>query len=172
MQANGSLYWAYEDQRYLISLDIATMEFSVSELPDYMRFCTFSVGETKDEATCIVYSDQLNIGVLMHTKEDDGIEKWVPTRVVPRDAELQRVLDYEWADCELIVLAVKAGYAYCAVAYDDPQIPSWYLSLCLETMKLKKMFRRTFDNDVHPCIMAWSPALLGNCGTFALEDLP
>ena len=61
MQANGFLYWVYEDQRYLVSLDTATMEFCVTELPHFLWDSNFHLGEKKDGATCIVYSDQLNL---------------------------------------------------------------------------------------------------------------
>ncbi|OEL37283.1 hypothetical protein BAE44_0001698 [Dichanthelium oligosanthes] len=37
MQANGFLYWVYEDRRYLVSLDTTTMEFRVTELPHCLR---------------------------------------------------------------------------------------------------------------------------------------
>jgi hypothetical protein len=33
MQANGFMYWVYEGQMHLVSLDPATMRFSVVELP-------------------------------------------------------------------------------------------------------------------------------------------
>jgi len=61
MQANGFLYWVYEDQRYLVSLNTATMEFCVTELPHFLWDSNFHLGEKKDGATCIVYSDQLNL---------------------------------------------------------------------------------------------------------------
>ena len=37
MQANGFMYWVYEDQMHLVSLDTATMRFSVVELPQCPR---------------------------------------------------------------------------------------------------------------------------------------
>jgi hypothetical protein len=183
MQANGFLYWVYEDQRYLVSLETATMEFCATELPHCLRDSTFDIGKAKDGATCIVYSDQLNVGVLMHTRDDDGVEKWVLDRVVPLDRELERVLrvglDYDTvlnhlvADhSDLSVLAVQDGYVYLfsiASVHHDPQTSCWFLSLCLETMRLERLFRRTFDNAVHPHIMAWPP-LVGNYGGFALQD--
>uniref|UniRef100_A0A0A9HE84 F-box protein AT5G49610-like beta-propeller domain-containing protein n=1 Tax=Arundo donax TaxID=35708 RepID=A0A0A9HE84_ARUDO len=185
MQANGFLYWVYEDRRHLISLDTGMMEFSVPELPPCLRHCSFDVGETKDAAPCIVYSDQLSVGVLMHIRDNDGVERWMLDRVVPLGTELQRVLRGEMTDTnalnhlvddpsELNVLAVRDGYAYLATSlmYHDPQTPCWFLSLCLETMQLERLFRRTFDNAIHPYIMAWPPCLVGNYGSFAHEDAP
>jgi hypothetical protein len=89
MQANGFLYWVYKDQRYLVSLNTATMEFCVTELPYFLREFNFHLGETKDGATCIVFSDRLNVGVLMPKRDDDGLEKWVLDKVVPLDRELE-----------------------------------------------------------------------------------
>ncbi|KAF0905356.1 hypothetical protein E2562_003943 [Oryza meyeriana var. granulata] len=183
MQANGFLYWVYDDLRYLVSLDTATMVFSVVQLPQCLSGCYFDVGETKDGATCIVYAHQLDVGVLMHTKDDDGAERWVVDRVVPLGKELEQVLQAGLHDdsvlihlvdnpSQLFVLAVRDGYVYLATSmmFHDPQSPCWFLSLCLETMKLERLFRRTFDNDVHPYIMAWPPSLVGNYGRFAVQD--
>ena len=91
MQANRFMYLAYEDQMHLLSLDTATMKFSVVELPQCLRNSSFDVGETKDGATCIVYSDQLSIGVLMLTRDGDGVERWLLDRVLPLGSELARV---------------------------------------------------------------------------------
>uniref|UniRef100_I1QB59 Uncharacterized protein n=1 Tax=Oryza glaberrima TaxID=4538 RepID=I1QB59_ORYGL len=57
---------------------------------------------------------------------------------------------------QVFVLAVRDSYAYLATSpmFHDPQSPCWFLFLCLETMKLERLFRRTFDNDVQPYIMA------------------
>ncbi|TVU34476.1 hypothetical protein EJB05_16311, partial [Eragrostis curvula] len=69
---------------------MATMEFSVTELPHRcLRPCMFDVGETKDGATCMVYPDKFNIGVIVLRRGDDGGERWVLDRVVPLDTQLQ-----------------------------------------------------------------------------------
>jgi len=169
MQANRFMYLAYEDQMHLLSLDTATMKFSVVELPQCLRNSSFDVGETKDGATCIVYSDQLSIGILMQTRDGHGVERWLLDRVVPLGSELNDLVENP---DELLVLAVREGYVYLATSpmYHDPRTPCWFLSLCLETMKLERLFRRTFDSIVHPYIMEWPRCLVGNYGKFALED--
>lgn len=188
MQANGFLYWVYEDWKYLVSLDTSTMEFCVTELPHSSGYSSFCVGETKDGTTCIVFSDDsddLNIGVLMPTRGDDGVEKWVLDQIDLLDTELERVLragleetrllnDLVDEPSDLLVLAVCDGYVYLSTSemYHDPQTPCWFLSLCLETVTLERLFRRTFDTPVHPYIMAWPPSLVGNFGRFALEGAP
>ena len=103
-------------------------------------------------------------------------------RVVPLDRELERVLrvglddDTEVDDHNyLFVLAIQDGYAYLLSTSSmphDPQTPCWFLSLCLETMRLEKLFRRTYDTAVLPYIMAWPPSLVGNYRSFALQDAP
>uniref|UniRef100_A0A0D9WZI6 F-box protein AT5G49610-like beta-propeller domain-containing protein n=1 Tax=Leersia perrieri TaxID=77586 RepID=A0A0D9WZI6_9ORYZ len=183
MQANGVLYWVYKDWRYLVSLDTATMVFSVVPLPQCLIHCSFDVDETKDGATCIVYEDGLNVGVLLHTKDDDGADRWVVDRVVFLRYELDEILRAGLHDDSalfhlvdnsrwLYVLTVQDGYAYLSTheKLHDPETPCWFLSLCLETMKLERLFRRTFDGDVHPYIMAWPPSLVGDYGRFAVED--
>jgi len=46
MQANGMLCWAYNDLTQMLTLDTATMEFSVAELPRCVKAldCSFVVG--------------------------------------------------------------------------------------------------------------------------------
>ncbi|KAL6615527.1 hypothetical protein ACP70R_037797 [Stipagrostis hirtigluma subsp. patula] len=185
MQANGFLYWQYCYPTYLISLDTTAMKFSAAELPQCLKSSssTFDVGGTKDGAACVAYADGLNVGVLLQTRNDDGVERWVLDRSVHLGRELKRVLRGGLDDdiillssvdnpSELIVLAVRDGYVFLATSwmYHDSIKPCWFLSLCLETMQLERLFRRTFDNGVHPYIMAWPPSLVGNYGGFACED--
>ncbi|TVT97318.1 hypothetical protein EJB05_57439, partial [Eragrostis curvula] len=169
MQANGFLYWVYfYGQRHLVSLNTVTMKFSFAEMPLCLgRHCTYDAGETKDGETCIVFSDRFNIGVLMQTRDDDGVERWVLNRVMNL-VQTSLVPDRT----KLFVFAVRDGYAYLSTSAKskDPRVPCWFMSLCLETMRLEKLFRRTFDCDAHPYIMAWPPCLTGNHGRFALKD--
>jgi len=121
----------------------------------------------------------------MPTRDDDGLEKWVLDKVVPLDRELERVLRVGLANVtvpnqlvanhnDLSVLAVQDGYVYLVSTSSmdhDPETP-WFLSLCLETMRLERLFRRTYDTAVLPYIMAWPPSLVGNYRSFALQDAP
>ena len=164
-----------------ICYSLKTQTFSPSK--HTRRNTSSDASETKDGATCIVYSDQLSIGVLMLTRDGDGVERWLLDRVLPLGSELARVLrcgldddsvlnDLVGNPDELFVQAVREGYVYLAAAstHQEPRTPCWFLSLCLETMKLEGLFRRTFDNIVHPYIMEWPRRLVGNYGKFALED--
>ncbi|TVT99785.1 hypothetical protein EJB05_54826, partial [Eragrostis curvula] len=174
MQANGFLYWLPDDRRRLITLDTATMEFSFAKLPVCLsEKCTYDAGETKDGDTCIVYSDGSNIGVLMLRRDEDGAERWMLDRVISMTAELKRVMQDDVdknAHTKVFVFAVRDGYAYLSTTpmFNNPRTPCWFLSLCLETMRLEKLFQRTYDSDPLPYIMSWPLCL----GRFALEGLP
>ncbi|KAF8670857.1 hypothetical protein HU200_050121 [Digitaria exilis] len=159
--ANGILYWVSEDHRYMTSLNVATMEFSVTELPQCLMGRSFDIGHTKDGKTCIVYADKFSIGVcLMQT----GVDRWVQDRVVPMDVELHRILPIQFdVNSELDVLEVRDGYVYLATSRMHQILhESWFLTLCLETMKLEALFRRSYDGFAQPYIMATWPPLLGN----------
>lgn len=167
MQANGFLYWVYDDRRHMVSLDTATMEISVFELPQcLLESYVKNVGETKGGATCIVYAEMLNVGVLMHTRDDDGVGGWVQDRAVTMATELERVLPGKFDEHSQMVRvwAVQDGYAYVATSADPFNMNAlcWFMSLCLETMKLEKLFRMPNNVfDVHPYIMRW-PRLLNS----------
>jgi hypothetical protein len=197
MQANGFVYWTYVwcgetgydvDGRYLISLDTTTMEFSFAKLPqclrnpdyDYRKLTlTFHAGEAEDGAACIVYSDgSNNVGVVKHTRGDDGVERWVPDRVlrVELDGELKRInLGELFSDTKLSVLAIRDGYVYFSTSemLHDPTRGCWFMSLCLATMKVEKLFERRYDGDAYAYIMPWPPCLLAsNYGQFTFEGTP
>ncbi|KAF8696824.1 hypothetical protein HU200_036463 [Digitaria exilis] len=175
MQANGFLYWASKNRRYLVILNTTTMDFSVHELPIFLhnRHCTFVVGEMKNGETCIVYAISFTVGVLFRRTEGDGIDRWVLDRAELLETQLVRVLGEIMENYnELEVVAVRDGFAYLATSErsNDSGAPSWFLSLCLETMILEKLFQRTYDSSVHPYVMAWPASLVGNYGRFAPED--
>ncbi|KAL6614964.1 hypothetical protein ACP70R_037234 [Stipagrostis hirtigluma subsp. patula] len=176
MQADGSfMYWAFTNRKRMITLDTTTMELSVAELPQSLknRRRSFVVGETMDGGPCIVYADQFNVGVLMHGTDDDGIKRWMET-VVSLDAEVDRVVDLPDDHDGLNVVAIRNGFVYLATSkmYHDPLTPCWFLSLCLDTMELEKLFQRTFDGDMYPYIMPWPPCLVGDHGKFTGEVAP
>ncbi|KAL6615524.1 hypothetical protein ACP70R_037794 [Stipagrostis hirtigluma subsp. patula] len=180
VQMNGILYWVCEDWRRLVSLDTSAMDFSITELPHCLRWSRFGISQTYDGTARIVYADGLNVGVLVHTRDDDdGVEKWVLDRVVPMETELKRVLQDELYDdddgvSELHVFAVHDDCVYLTTSAlaEEPQKPCCFLSLCLETMKLEKLCWRTYDSCVYPYIMAWPSCLVGNRGRFAVGDAP
>ncbi|CAN6193903.1 unnamed protein product [Urochloa humidicola] len=90
-------------------------------------------------------------------------------------AELQRVLPGQIdEDCVLNVFAVRDGYAYLSlsVTLQGPGDRYWFLSLCLGTMKLEKLFQGTYWCIGSPYIMPWPRSLVGNYGRFVLKGAP
>ncbi|RCV26090.1 hypothetical protein SEVIR_5G224400v4 [Setaria viridis] len=175
MQSKGFLYWVYKNRKYMITLNTVTMEFSVDELPQLLKneHCSFVVGETSSGARCIVYAIDFCVGLLLRRTENGIIERWDLQWAARLDTQLDQVLGelisvYD----ELQVVAVRDGFAYLATSEksDDTQTPSWFLSFCLQTMELEKLFQRTYDAGVYPYVMTWPPSLVGNYGSFALED--
>lgn len=161
VRSNDTLYWAFTNQEHMLKLDTATLEFSVSELPPYLKDqqgCRFVVGETKDGAVCMVFCIGLSIAVLMNRADDDGVETWPLSNVVNYEGDTNPPEDND----TLQAMAIVDGFVYLVTS-------EFVLSLCLETMKLEKLFPRSFRaHHFHPYIMAWPPSLVGNYGCFAL----
>ncbi|CAL4975385.1 unnamed protein product [Urochloa decumbens] len=150
MQANGMLYWVYSNLRHMLTLDTVTMEFSVTELP--LRF---------------------RVSLFLQTIDDDGVKRWMVIKRTSLDAQLDGLLGkLKDRYSELQIVAVRDGFAYLAASATARRYattPSWVLSLCLETMKLEKMFQKPYECCVHPYIMSWPLSLVGNYGSFALK---
>ncbi|KAF8775733.1 hypothetical protein HU200_004279 [Digitaria exilis] len=152
----------WQNWGYTVSIDTATMELTAIELPQCVSRKSLGVGETKDGATCLVYSDGLDVGVLMHTRDADGVQEWVLDRVVSMDAELRRVLpagQFDAQVCVLQVFAVRDGYVYLSTSVTE-RGRYWLLLLCLGTMKLEKLFQGNYKCSGTPYIMPWPRSLL------------
>jgi hypothetical protein len=108
-----------------------------------------------------------------HTRGDDGVDRWVPDRVLRLElvGELERLhLGKPYCCHKLSVVAVRDGYVYFATSemLHDPERRCWFMSLCLATMEVEKLFERRYDGDADPYIMPWPPCLLAsNYGQFA-----
>jgi hypothetical protein len=160
VRSNDTLYWAFTNLEHVLKLDTATMEFSVSELPPYLKGlqgCHLVVGETKDGALCIVFCIGGSIFVSMNRADDDGVVRCV-LRSVDYEADANPPEDID----TLQAMSIVDGFVYLVTS-------EMVLALCLETMKLEKLFPRSFRaRHFHPYIMAWPPSLVGNYGSFAL----
>jgi len=147
----------------MLKLDTDTMEFSVSELPPYLKGrqgCRFVVGETKDGELCIVFCTGLSISVLMNRVDNDGVERWILRGMVHYEVGADPPINNH----TLQVMAIEDGFVYLTTS-------EMVLVLCLETMKLEKLFLRSFRaRHFHPYVMAWPPSLLGNYGSFFVQD--
>jgi hypothetical protein len=82
---------------------------------------------------------------------------------VELDGELKQInIGLPFSCNKLSVLAVRDGYVYFSTSemLHDPRTSCWFLSLCLATMKVEKLFQRSYDGDAYAYIMPWPPCLL------------
>ncbi|KAF8659550.1 hypothetical protein HU200_058302 [Digitaria exilis] len=164
-QANGCLYWAHADEAYQLVLDTSTLQFSSIVLPGLLegQGNIYMTGETKDGSPCIVCALQFMLCVYCQKTGDDGVRKWV---LHSRIWLLGEVL--EATECSrdnlvgLKVWAIMDGIVYMSTSESsrDPGAACWFLSFCLETRKLEKVFHRVHDSNVYPYIMPWPLFLL------------
>ena len=96
-----------------------------------------------------------NLGWELNTRY--GVVRWV-LRSVDYEADANPPEDID----TLQAISIVDGFVYLVTS-------EMVLALCLETMKLEKLFPRSFRaRHFHPYIMAWPPSLVGNYGSFAL----
>lgn len=157
-QANGFLYWIFQNGEHVLMLDTMAMKFYVLHLPLHLfglQRYNFMVTGTTDGAPCIVYCTGLMVGVLIHR----GTDIWIP---MERTLELKEDgILFENNDA-VTAMTFADGFVYLATS-------NLVLSLCLETMELKDMFPRSFSPQYfRPYVMAWPPSLAGNYGCFAV----
>ncbi|XP_034586686.2 uncharacterized protein, partial [Setaria viridis] len=167
--ANGNLYWAHAREAYMmVVLDTATLQFSFMDLPDFMKVQghLYAIGETKDGKLCMVFTLGFILFILVRRVDTDGVEKWVIHDGFPLQEEILRATEGTRDDddeLKLMVWAVMDSIVYLSpFICGDPHLPCWFLSFCLETRKLEKLFHRTFDYSFFPYIMAWPPSLAGS----------
>ncbi|CAN6342708.1 unnamed protein product [Urochloa humidicola] len=169
-QADGKLYCAHAKQAYTVVLDSNTLQFSFMELPECLKGQgqLYMIGETKDGKLCMVSVVGFTLHIWFPRADADGVEKWMVHSVIPLGGKILRLTDTSLDDHgpnEIKVWAVLDGTVYFSPEFfRGPDLPYWFLSYCLETGKLEKLFHKTFDNGVFPYIMAWPPALVGNNG--------
>ncbi|CAN6360790.1 unnamed protein product [Urochloa humidicola] len=167
-QANGNLYWAHAKQAHIEVLDTTSMRFSFMDLPNYLKGQghLYTIGETKDGKLCLVFTLGFMMLISFWRVDTDGVERWViDDRFLLEEEILHATEGTRDDDDELMlkVWAVMDGIVYMSpFICGDPDLPCWFLSFCLETRKLEKLFHRTFDNSFFPYIMAWPPSLVGS----------
>jgi len=99
-----------------------------------------------------------------------GAEEWMLHNVIPLEGEILQATEIpedELCEHGLQVFAFLDGIVFMSI-YGEDILPSWFLSFCLETRKLEKLFKRTFDHIVYPYIMGWPTFLIGNDNDMAL----
>ncbi|KAL6854422.1 hypothetical protein ACP4OV_019325 [Aristida adscensionis] len=126
----------------------------------------YMTGETKDGELCIVSVAEFTLLVWRRRANgDNGVEKWRIHDVIPLDTEILGATEISgdpYTELKLKVWAVLDGVVYMNLKPRSATLPSWFLSFCLETRKMEKLVKRTFDSCVHAYIMAWPPFLVGN----------
>ncbi|KAL6854423.1 hypothetical protein ACP4OV_019326 [Aristida adscensionis] len=166
---SGNLYWPHAKKAYQVVLDTAALQFSFIDLPEQLkgRNDLFMTGETKDGELCIVSAVGFKLYLWFRTADAEGVEKWAIDDVIPLEREILQATadsdeDEDDVGLKIKVCAVLEGTVYFTTLRARAYAPCWFLSFCLETRKLEKLFHRTFYNAVYPYIMAWPPALVGN----------
>ncbi|CAL5046566.1 unnamed protein product [Urochloa decumbens] len=169
-QAGGLLCWSHARKAYKVVLDTVTLQFSFIDLPEHLKGkgYLYMAGETNDGKLCIVSAVEFTLFVwLRRADADDDVQKWMLDSVIPLEGEVLRATESSRADhgaIKLKVWAILDGIVYMSTfeTFRDYTQPCWFLSFCLVTKKLEKIFRKRNDSHVHPYTMAWPPSLVGN----------
>ncbi|CAD6265548.1 unnamed protein product [Miscanthus lutarioriparius] len=120
-------------------------------------------GDTKDGKLCIVAAIDFTLFVWFRTQDADGVDKWVLQNVLQMEEEVLEATEGERDELEqLKVFAIRDGIVYMTTfdTFRDATLPCWYLSFCLETRKLEKLFYVKADGHAHPYFMPWPTSLV------------
>jgi len=171
-QVNGNLYWAHAEHAYIVVMDTATRQFSCIDLLEHLKGqgYLYNLGGTKVGKLCIVSVAGFTLYTWFRRVDASGAEEWMLHNVIPLEGEILQATEIpedELCEHGLQVFAFLDGIVFMSI-YGEDILPSWFLSFCLETRKLEKLFHRTFDNCVYPYIMGWPPFLIGNDNDMAL----
>lgn len=168
----GRIWWPNWIPGRIGVLDTATFQFSLLDAPaTLMREPsggTYTLGETKDEKLCIAYLKRNTlVSHLLTTDGDSVVERWLLYKKFPLQPIVQ---DFTGCSMEegasrvrVGLLAVIDGFVYLSISYHkDAQSSELYLSLCLETSEMSKLFEDAYryNEMAHPYAMAWLPSLL------------
>ncbi|TVU01027.1 hypothetical protein EJB05_53546, partial [Eragrostis curvula] len=155
-QANGFVYYPFWNREHVLTLDTATMKFSVLKLSQQTLLIRKQVWRAFVSSTMALLASFIASGCSL-VADEDGVETWVPGRKVQYEEAANPPENNE----VLKIMAVNNGFVYLTTSTS-------VLSLCFETMKLEKLFPRSFwDHSLYPYVMAWPPSLVGNYGSFA-----
>ncbi|NP_001149164.2 F-box domain containing protein [Zea mays] len=166
-QVSGFLCWSHHKNAYKVLLDTATLQFSVIDLPYGLsgQGHLYRTGDTKDGKLCIVAAIDFSLFVWFRTPDAGGIDRWVLRHVLQLEDEVLEATEGSRNELEqLKVFAILDGIVYMTTfeTFRDATLPCWYLSFCLETRKLEKLFYVKANGHAHPYFMPWPTALVGN----------
>lgn len=161
---NGFAYWEHTDEAYMLVLNTATQEFSQMRLPDWLEGSgdTYMVGETRNGQLCIVSPVGFGFYVWVWRANADGIYSWVLDNRFKMLNIVEVTKGTPEEHRELRLVAIIDGFVYFSTSETlyDPLSPAWFLSMCMETGKLGKLFKKKLELDIRPYVMAWPPGLL------------
>ncbi|VAI55676.1 unnamed protein product [Triticum turgidum subsp. durum] len=164
---NGSIYWIQANEAGLLVLNTATLQFSQMDLPPFLEGKTHLVwpGMAKDGRLCIVCPVDFGIHVWFWRADEKGFERWMLDKKF--QLELKSIVEAtgrSLEDVELHIVDTVDGFVYFSTGetFHNVHAPSWFLSLCMETAKLDKLFEKRCDSHVRPYILAWPPSLVNN----------
>ncbi|CAO2175548.1 unnamed protein product [Urochloa humidicola] len=165
-QVNGLLCWSHSWHAYQVLLDAVRLQFSFIDLPEALagQGHLYTTGDTKDGKLCIVASIDFNLFIWFRRADAAGNDKWILETMIPMEGELLKATGGSRDEHEeLKILAILDGIVYMCTfeTFRDATLPCWYLSFCLETRKLEKLFYGKIDGHFHPYIMAWPSTLIG-----------
>ncbi|CAL5012138.1 unnamed protein product [Urochloa decumbens] len=164
---NRFLCWSHSWHAYIVILDTSTLQFSFMDLPDVLKGQghLYKAGDTKDGMLCIVAAIEFMLCIWFRRADADGVDKWILESMIQLEGEVLQATEGSRDEHEqLKVFAVLEGIVYMSTyeTFRDSTLPCWYLSFCLETRKLEKLFYSKTDGHMYPYIMAWPSSLIGN----------
>jgi len=152
----------------MVVLDTTALQFSFIDHPAFLKGQgpIYAIGETKDGKLCMVFIVGFILFISFWRVDTDGVERWIVDDGFQLEEEILQATEGTRNDddeLKLLVWSVMDGIVYLSpfICRGDPNLPCWFLSFCLETRKLEKLFHRTSDNNIFPYIMAWPPSLVG-----------
>ncbi|OEL25919.1 hypothetical protein BAE44_0013061 [Dichanthelium oligosanthes] len=165
--ANGFLCWPHSWHAYIVVLDTATLQFSVIDLPDVLKDQgqLYKIGDTKDGKLCIVAAIEFTLCIWFRRADADGVDKWMIESMIQLEGEVLQATEGSRDEHEMLkVFAIQDGIVYMSTyeTFRYANLPCWYLTFCLETRKLEKLFFGKTDGHMYPYIMAWPSSLVGN----------
>ena len=151
-QVNGNLYWAHAEHAYIVVMDTATRQFSCIDLLEHLKGQGYldNLGGTKDGKLCIVSVAGFTLYTWFRRVDASGAEEWMLHNVIPLEGEILQATEIpedELCEHGLQVFAFLDGIVFMSI-YGEDILPSWFLSFCLETRKLEKLFKRTYISSL------------------------
>lgn len=167
------IYLIQANEDYLLVLNTATLQFSKMCLPPFLEGKAHFVwpGEA-DGKLCMVCPVDFGIHVWFWRADEDGFERWMLDKKFQL-LELKSIVEDTGGsleDVELHIVDTIDGFVYFSTGETFQNVHSpWFLSLCMETGKLDKLFQKRCDSHVRPYIMAW-PCSLVNSKLYPLRE--